>query len=129
MLRILIVDDTNLIRQALNICFQAESDLKIVGTARNGKEAIAKIVKFNPDIVVMDMDMPEMDGLTATTIISEYISRTKVVIFSSYSHQNYIERALRVGASGYLLKSQPVDELPEAIRLIHHHDSPFARPF
>ena len=123
MLRILIVDDTNLIRQALNICFQAEPDLKIVGTARNGKEAIGQIVKFNPDIVVMDMNMPEMDGLTATKIISEYISRTKVVILSSYSHQNYIERAFQAGASGYLLKSRPVEQLPEAIRLIHHHDA------
>lgn len=123
MLRILIVDDTNLIRQALNICFQAEPDWEIVGTARNGKEAISKIVQFNPDLVVMDMDMPEMDGLTATKIISEYMSRTKVLILSSYSHQNYIERAFQAGASGYLFKSQPVEELPEAIKLIHHHDA------
>ena len=122
MLRILIVDDTNLIRQALNICFQSEPDLKIVGTARNGKEAISKIVKFNPDIVVMDIAMPEMDGLTATTIIREYILRTKVLILSSNSSQDYIEQALAAGASGYFIKSQPVDELLEAIRLIHHHD-------
>ena len=122
MLRVLIVDDTNLIRQALTVFFQSEPDVKIVGTAKNGKEAIGKILKFNPHIVLMDMEMPEMDGLTTTTIISEYIRRTKVVILSSYSHQDYIEQALAAGASGYFIKSQPVAELSEAIKLVHGHD-------
>ena len=119
MVRILIADDANLIRQALNIYFKSESDLEIIGTAENGKIALQLVEELNPDIVLMDMEMPEMDGLTATTIIRQLFPRTKVLIISSHNSQDYIDKALNAGANGYFIKNMPVEELSAAIKLIH----------
>lgn len=122
MIRILIADDANLIRQALNIYFKLEPNLEIVGTAENGKTALKLIEELNPDIVLMDMEMPEMDGLTATQIISERFPETKVLMISSHNTQYYIDKALEVGANGYFIKSTPAEELSEAIKLIYEKD-------
>ena len=122
MVRILIADDANLIRQALNIYFKTESDLEIVGTAENGKIALQLVEELNPDIVLMDMEMPEMDGLTATKLIYQLFPRTKVLIISSHNSQDYIDRALNVGANGYFIKNMPVEELSAAIKLIHQQN-------
>ena len=122
MIRILIADDANLIRQALNIYFQLESDLEIVGTAENGKIALKLTEELNPDIVLMDMEMPEMDGLNATNIICQRFPRTKVLIITSHDSQDYINKALKAGAKGYFIKSKPTEELLEAIKLIHKRD-------
>ena len=122
MVRILIADDANLIRQALSIYFKLESDLEIVGTAENGKKAINLVEELNPDIVLMDMEMPEMDGLTATQIICQHFSRTKVLVLSSHNSQDYIDKALNAGANGYFIKNMPVEELSAAIKLIHQQN-------
>ena len=122
MIRILIADDANLIRQALNIYFEQESDLEIVGTAENGKTALDLVEKLKPDIVLMDMEMPEMNGLTATKIISQRFPRTKVLIISSHNSQDYVDKALHVGANGYFIKNMPVEELSAAIKLIHQEN-------
>ncbi len=122
MIRILIADDANLIRQALNIYFKLEPNLEIVGTAENGKTALKLVEELNPDIVLMDMEMPEMDGLTATQIISERFPKTKVLMISSHNTQYYIDKALEVGANGYFIKSTPAEELSEAIQLIYEKD-------
>ena len=122
MIRILIADDANLIRQALNIYFKLEPNLEIVGTAENGKTALKLTEELNPDIVLMDMEMPEMDGLTATQIISERFPETKVLMISSHNTQYYIDKALEVGANGYFIKSTPAEELSEAIKLIYEKD-------
>ncbi len=122
MIRILIADDANLIRQALNIYFKLEPNLEIVGTAENGKTALKLIEELNPDVVLMDMEMPEMDGLTATQIISERFPETKVLMISSHNTQYYIDKALEVGANGYFIKSTPAEELSEAIKLIYEKD-------
>ena len=122
MIRILIADDANLIRQALNIYFEHESDLEIVGTAENGKTALDLVEKLKPDIVLMDMEMPEMNGLTATKIISQRFPRTKVLIISSHNSRDYIDKALYVGANGYFIKNMPVEELSAAIKLIHQEN-------
>ncbi|MGK7948139.1 MAG: response regulator [Xenococcaceae cyanobacterium] len=122
MIRILIADDANLIRQALNIYFKVESDLEIVGTAANGKTALKLVGELNPDIVLMDMEMPEMDGLTATQIIRKCFPQTKILVISGYNSQDYVAKALKAGANGYFIKSTPAEELSEAIRLIHEQD-------
>lgn len=122
MIRILIADDANLIRQALNIYFKVESDLEIVETVANGKAAIKLVGELNPDMVLMDMEMPEMDGLTSTQIIRKCFPRTKILVISSYNSPDYIAKALKAGASGYFIKSTPAEELSEAIRLIHKQD-------
>ncbi|MDJ0636867.1 MAG: response regulator [Xenococcaceae cyanobacterium MO_188.B29] len=122
MIRILIADDANLIRQALNIYFKLEPNLEIVGTAENGKTALKLVEELTPDIVLMDMEMPEMDGLTATQIISERFPKTKVLMISSHNTQYYIDKALEVGANGYFIKSTPAEELSEAIQLIYEKD-------
>lgn len=122
MIRILIVDDANLIRQALNIYFKLESDLEIVGIAENGKTALKLIEELSPDIVLMDMEMPEMDGLTATNIISQRFPKTKVLMISSHHSQDYIDKALTAGANGYFIKHMPTEELSAAIKLIYKQD-------
>ena len=118
MIRILIADDENLIRQALKIYLKVEPDIEIVGTADNGQTALKLIEELNPDIVLMDMEMPTMDGLTATKIISRRFSNTKVLILSSHDSQDYIDKALEAGAQGYLLKTMPAEELAKAIKFI-----------
>lgn len=122
MIRILIADDANLIRKALNIYFKVESDLEIVGTAANGKTALKLVGELNPDIVLMDMEMPEMDGLTATQIIRKCFPQTKILVISGHNSQDYVAKALKAGANGYFIKSTPAEELSEAIRLIHEQD-------
>lgn len=122
MIRILIVDDANLIRQALSIYFKPESDLEIVGIAENGKTALKLVEELNPDIVLMDMEMPEMDGVTATNIINQRFPNTKVLMMSSHHSQDYIDKALTAGANGYFIKHMPTKELSEAIKLIYKQD-------
>ena len=122
MIRILIVDDANLIRQALSIFFKPESDLEIVGIAENGKTALKLVEELNPDMVLMDMEMPEMNGLTATKIITKRFPKTKVLMMSSHHSQDYIDQALTAGANGYFIKHMPTEELSEAIKLIYKQD-------
>ena len=119
MIRILIADDEHLIRQILEIYLRLESDFEIVGIADNGQTALDLIEKLNPDIVLMDLEMPEMDGFTTTKIICQRFTQTKVLVLSSYSSQEYIYQAFIAGAQGYVLKSMPGEELSEAIKLVH----------
>ncbi|MDJ0633414.1 MAG: response regulator [Xenococcaceae cyanobacterium MO_188.B29] len=119
MIRILIVDDEKLIRQTLEMYLRLESDFEIVGIADNGQTALDLIEKLNPDIVLMDLEMPEMDGCTTTKIICQRFTQTKVLVLSSHSSQEYIYQAFIAGAQGYVLKSMPGEELSEAIKLVH----------
>ncbi|MGK7934846.1 MAG: response regulator [Xenococcaceae cyanobacterium] len=119
MIRILIADDEHLIRQILEIYLRLESDFEIVGIADNGQTALDLIEKLNPDIVLMDLEMPEMDGFTTTKIICQRFPQTKVLVLSSHSSQEYIYQAFVAGAQGYVLKSMPGEELSEAIKLVH----------
>ena len=96
-----------------------ESDLKIVGIAENGEEAVTKVESLKPDIVLMDVRMPVMNGSTATRIICERFPQTKVLVLSTYDNDFDVNEAIRAGAKGYLLKDMPTDELVNAIRNIH----------
>lgn len=119
MIRLLLVDDQSLICQGLKAMLSLEDDLQIVGTANSGKEAIEQIAEIAPDVVLMDVQMPGMDGREATRIISEQFPNVKVLVLSTFDDNRYIADAMRSGAKGYLLKDMPSEELAQAIRFVH----------
>ena len=119
MIRLLIADDKNLIRQALKVHFQWEGELEVVGTAENGQKALKLIADLNPDLVLMELEMPDLGGLTATKIITQRFPETKVLIMSSHEREDYRQQAITVGAQAYFVKSRPVEELSTAIKSIY----------
>ena len=116
MIRVLVVDDQSTIRQILRGYLEIEPDLKVVGDAANGQVAIEQVKALKPDVVLMDIEMPVMDGLAATKIISECFIQTKVLILTIHDDENYLKRAFQIGAKGYMLKNSHGDELVNAIR-------------
>ena len=115
MIEILIADDKQSVREILKSYIEEDSALKIIGYAENGQEAIDLTKAHHPDIILMDIEMPVMDGLTATQIISKQFVNTKVLIMSIHNEDNYLLAALQVGAKGYLKKNTPAKELVNAI--------------
>jgi HlyD family secretion protein len=115
-IRILIVDDQNFARQRLQMLLESESDFQIVGNANDGSTAIDQIASLQPDIVLMDLEMPGMDGIKATEIISKRFPNCKVLVFSIHESEEYLNKAFHVGAKGYLPKSTPQKELIQGIR-------------
>jgi hemolysin D len=118
-IRILLVDDQNSIRQKLRISLEAEPDLQVVGSVEDGQTALEQIKILHPDLVLIDIEMPGMNGLMTAKAIKEQYTRTKVVIFSSYDDKNYISQALQIGAKGYLLKNTPIEEIVHAVKFVH----------
>lgn len=116
MIRILIVDDLLTIREILSQSLGNVSDFEVVGTASDAFSAIEKIDSLKPDIILMDVEMPKLDGLSATQIITQQWKQVKVLVLTACEREEYFERAVRVGAKGYLLKSISTDNLVEAIR-------------
>ncbi len=119
-IRLLIVDDQSLIRQGLKAMLEIEPDLEVVGDAENGKVALELVATLQPDVVLMDIRMPEMDGRTATKLITEHFPNVKVLVLSTFDDDSYIAGAMRAGAKGYLLKDMPSRELANAIRFGHY---------
>jgi DNA-binding NarL/FixJ family response regulator len=119
LIRLLIVDDQNLIRQGLQAMLEREPDLTVIGEAENGKAAIEQVRALQPDVVLMDVRMPEMDGRTATKQILQEFPDIKILILSTFDDDTYIAGAMRSGARGYLLKDMPSTELAEAIRFVY----------
>jgi len=118
-IKVLLVDDQELILESLRIVLSMEEDLEIVGLAKNGEEAVKGCEQFQPDIVLMDINMPVMDGVAATALIKERIPVTKVIILTSYREVEYVLTALSHGAEGYLLKAIHPKELAAGIRVVH----------
>lgn len=119
MIRLLLVDDQNLICQGLNAMLSLESDLEVVGVANNGEMAIEQVAALQPDVVLMDVRMPIMDGREATRKITQQYPQVKVLVLSTFDDDQYIADAMRAGAKGYLLKDMPSEELAQAIRFVH----------
>jgi len=119
MIRVLVVDDQNLIRQGLKALLELEPDLQVVGEGENGQSAIALVETLQPDVVVMDIRMPVMDGVAATREICQQFPATKVLVLTTFDDDQYVAEALRYGAMGYLLKDTPSEELAAAIRSVH----------
>ncbi|MBW4622136.1 MAG: response regulator transcription factor [Cyanosarcina radialis HA8281-LM2] len=118
-IRVLVVDDRSIVRQGLTSLLDAKPDLEVVGEAENGQQAIALVEALQPDVVLMDVRMPVMDGVAATRQISQQFSQTKVLVLSTFDDDEYVSQAMRVGARGYLLKDIHSDDLAAAIRAVH----------
>ncbi|WP_434688202.1 response regulator [Pseudanabaena minima] len=118
-IRILLVDDHAFIRRALKISLGDESSLEIVGEAENGNLAIAQVENLQPDVVLMDIQMPLMDGVEATKQICDRFPETKVLILTVDDTEEYVSQALKYGASGYILKNTSPEELSFAIQAVY----------
>ena len=119
MIRILLVDDQNIIRQGLQALLEPKPDLQVVGTAEDGMSALEKVKKLQPDLVLIDIEMPGMNGVTATQKICQLFPTTKVIVLTSHEDAKYLAQALQAGAKGYLLKQTPIHELVIAIRAVY----------
>ncbi|MED3354766.1 response regulator [Bacillus thuringiensis] len=115
-IKVLLVDDHTVVLKGLAFFLSTQEDLDLVGEANNGKEALVKVGETNPDVILMDLYMPEMDGVEATAYIKKEYPNVKVIVLTSFSDQAHVLPALRAGASGYILKDVEPDQLVEAIR-------------
>lgn len=115
MIRVLLVDDQFFILEAIKTILKDEPEIEIVGTAQDGQTAISQVKKLRPDILLIDIEMPKMNGITATKYIRKYVPDTKIIVLTSHSDQDYIAEALLAGASAYLLKNSLIKELKQAI--------------
>ncbi|MEH7421273.1 response regulator transcription factor [Bacillus thuringiensis] len=115
-IKVLLVDDHTVVLKGLAFFLSTQEDLELVGEANNGKEALVKVGETNPDVILMDLYMPEMDGVEAMAYIKKEYPNVKVIVLTSFSDQAHVLPALRAGASGYILKDVEPDQLVEAIR-------------
>ncbi|MCF4967120.1 response regulator [Nostoc sp. CMAA1605] len=118
MIKVLLVDDQSLIRQGLRALLELEPDLEIIGEAENGEIALNLIAQLEPDVVLMDMRMPIMDGVAATKEIQKRFQGVKVLVLTTFDDEEYVKAALQYGAMGYLLKDTPSEELAVAVRAV-----------
>ena len=115
---VMLADDHAVVRDGLRALLEGGSDLQVVGVAGNGREAVAEALRLRPDIVIMDIAMPELDGVEATRRIVERCPETRVLILSMYLSAEHIYRALQAGAQGYVLKESAGEEVVDAIRAL-----------
>ena len=115
-IRVLIVDDHSMVRTGLATFIQIKPDLELVGEARDGQQALHMCERFQPDVVLMDLIMPNIDGVTATRAIRQRWPQTQVIVLTSFQEKQLVEDAVRAGAISYLLKDVSSDELAGAIR-------------
>ncbi|NJO61141.1 MAG: response regulator transcription factor [Richelia sp. RM2_1_2] len=119
MIRILLVDDQIIIRQGIKSLLESQPDFEVVGDAQNGQQAIAQVEILKPDVVLMDVRMPIMDGVVATGAICQQFTNIKVLILTTFDDDEYVSQAMRLGAKGYLLKDTPLEPLANAIRSVY----------
>ncbi len=122
-IRVLIVDDQELIRIGFRLFLQTRSELEVVGEAGDGREALDRAAELRPDVVLMDVRMPRMDGVEATARLTAVSDPPRVLILTTYDLDEYVFGALRAGASGFLLKDAPRERLLEAIRVVHQGEA------
>jgi two-component system, NarL family, response regulator NreC len=127
MITVLLADDHGIIRDALRYLLEAQGDIQIVAVAADGQEAVEKAMLYCPDVAVMDISMPRMDGIEATKQICGICPHTQIVMLTIYNSSEHVQRALRAGAAGYVLKDAAGQELVAAVRASHkggHYYSP-----
>ena len=120
MIKIMIVDDQPLVREGLGTLLGLRPEIEVVGTATDGNDALQKAVALLPDIVLMDIRMPGVNGVEGTRLLKDSMPDVKVLILTTFNDSEYIFDALEEGASGYLLKDMPTDTIVQAILTVHH---------
>jgi NarL family two-component system response regulator LiaR len=115
-IRVMIVDDHTMVRKGLAAMLKVKPDLKLVGEASNGREALQLCAEVQPDVILMDLLMPRMDGTTAIQAVRSHWPGVRVIALTSFKEKDLVQRALRAGAISYLLKDVSIDDLAEAIR-------------
>jgi len=123
-IRILLADDHVMLRQGTVALLRKEPDIEVVGEADDGQQAVELALRLQPDIVVMDVRMPVLSGVEATRRIRETVPEVQVLVLTAHDDDQYVFSLLKAGASGYLLKTAPMNELVKAIRLVHSGESP-----
>ena len=118
MIRVVLADDQTLVRQGIRTLLELEEGIKVVGTAANGREAVAAVERLRPDVVLMDVRMPEFDGVAATRALAERFPEVAVVILTTFDDDEYVFEGLKAGARGYLLKDVSSDDIAEAVRTV-----------
>ncbi len=127
MIQVLIADDHQLMRQGLRALLEKAKDIQVIAEARDGREAVDLAMQKTPDVVLMDIAMPIMDGLKATEQISSHKIKSRVLMLSMYSDETLVRQALRNGACGYLVKNGSRDDLVNAIRAVHEGNKYFGQ--
>lgn len=122
-IRVLLADDHKILRKGIRMLIDSQPDMEVVGEAKTGREAIEEARQLKPDIVVMDVSMPELNGIEATRQICEETKHTRVVALSMHKDSVYVREILRAGACGYLLKDSEDDDLVKAIRSVHRGEA------
>ena len=119
MIRVIVAEDQALVRGALSALLELDGDIEVVYQAQNGVEALAKTLDLQPDVLLTDIEMPKMTGLELALEIKKHNLKTRVVIVTTFARAGYLRRALEAGATEYLLKDAPADDLADAVRRVH----------
>jgi DNA-binding NarL/FixJ family response regulator len=122
-IRVVLADDQHLVRAGFRMVLEGRDDIEVVGEAGDGAEAVAVTLEHGPDVVLMDVRMPEMDGIEATRRIVASASMARIIILTTYDLDEYVYAALRAGASGFLLKDTPREDLVRAVRVVAAGDA------
>lgn len=122
-MRVVLADDHNLVRAGIRALLERMPDVQVVGEASDGRQALALILQEKPDLALLDIGMPELNGLEAAERIAREAPRTRLVMLSMHSNESYVAQALRLGVVGYLLKDACVDELPVLLRAVERGES------
>jgi DNA-binding NarL/FixJ family response regulator len=118
-IKVLIADDHAIVRNGLRKLLEEQADMDVVGEATDGLQTVKKVKSLNPDVALIDIAMPRLSGLEATSIIKESLPKVQVVMLSMHEKDAYVDRALAAGALGYVLKASPTSDVLEAIRSVH----------
>ncbi len=118
-IKIFLVDDHSIMRQGLRVLIEAESDMEVIGEAGNGRETVQQVRELEPDVVIMDITLPDLNGIDATRILVSEFPQLKIIALSMHSNRIFVEEMMDAGAFGYLLKSCVFDELVDGIRTVY----------
>jgi len=121
-IRVLVADDQSMVRAGFRMLLSGEADIEVVAEAIDGREAVAKAARFTPDVVLMDIRMPELDGLEATRRILDGRPEARILVLTTFDLDEYVYEALRAGASGFMLKDEPPEQLIAAVRTVASGD-------
>ena len=125
MINTLIVDDQHLIREGIKVLLKTATEIEIVGAVNDGESALKTVETIEPDVVLLDINLPGIDGLTVANEINLKFPQVKIIILSSHEHESYVSKAIELGAKGYLLKNVSSEELEWSIKLVHQGYSTF----